>query len=260
MRKHYMLIVSLVLVSLLLTGCLGGTNTKYVYDGSPTALEVVIKRDAVGPMALSALSDEPEPSVAHVRIWRINNKGQIIYSVRREVPIDPTKATYTLAEELPAQPGYNISAMHADRDGFFEIAEQTINAPADIVTTANIALTPLQFTTHAPEEMYSGGYLGQFWIEFPEEYDHLLDYGILLGLSPWTENGVGGTTFFERTDMHNFYLPEVHDIQTMYYQMVVFAKEGTYRGKQIERPTGFFPSVSPNTEPPHIELLPSPRP
>jgi len=41
MRKCYILILSLV--SLLLTGCLG-TSSKYVYDGSPTALEVVINQ------------------------------------------------------------------------------------------------------------------------------------------------------------------------------------------------------------------------
>lgn len=247
MRKRYILILSLV--SLLLTGCLGGTSTNYIYDGSPTTLEVVIKRDAPQVAAMSAMSDEEEPSKVQVRIWRTNDEGQVIYSVYREIPIYPTKTTYTLNEELPAQPGYKITAMYANHGGFFEIAEQEINAPAERVTTANIALVPLRPVVHVPDIMYSGGSLEQIWVEFPKEYDHLLDY--MMGL----DFSLPVKLFYDSAFLKDGYLPEVKEPAKMYYQVIVFAKDGTYKG---DRPMGHFLESSNGENLPYITVIPSP--
>ena len=97
--------------------------------------------------------------------------------------------------------------------------------------------------------MYSGGSLGQFTVALPEEYSHLLEYGIMIGSTPWTENGNGDILYL---DLDEAYLPEVTEAQTLYYQMVVVAKKGTFTG---ERPTAYFPDLNEQALP-HIAIHP----
>ena len=186
MRKRYILILSLV--SLLLTGCLGGTSTSYVYDGSPTALEVVIKRDAVGPMALSALSDEPE-QFARVRIWKENSRGDVIYDIDRKIPIEEITSSgegCSLSEEVPADKDYNIAVVY-EGSGTLEVGRSIANTPAGMLTTTTITLAPLEFTFCKPDEIFGGGSSSQFYVDFSDP-ECGFRYTVHFATLPWTEN------------------------------------------------------------------------
>jgi hypothetical protein len=235
MRKGYILIA--VVASLLLTGCFGPAG--YHFDDSPTMLDITLKRTPNG---------DTIPTNAKVRIWKTNPEGQIVYSLHRNVTIDPDSQIAKLAVEVPAKSAYRVAAMHASQ-GVFEIGERMINAPREQMTAVTISLTPIDVTINAPDKVYSGGSLGQFAVALPEEYSHLLEYGIMIGSTPWTENGKGDTLHL---DLDEAYLSEVTEAQTLYYQMVVVAKKGTFTG---ERPTAYFPDLNEQALP-HITIYP----
>jgi hypothetical protein len=261
MRKLYMLIVSLIFASLLLTGCLGGTSTKYVYDGSPTALEVVIKRDAVGPMALSALSDEPE-RYANVRIWKENSAGDVIYSVVRQIPIgEITGEGYTLSEELPSDKDYNVTAIYTG-DGVFEVGEITTDAPANMMTTATLTIDPLDFVFHKPNEVYSGGTTGQFWVEFLE-LPNELEYIVYLATASWTANGKNTGGYLELPEGGSAWVaytsaitkkafPEVSTPTKLHYQLKIAGKTAHTTN------VSYYPDLDYDNELPFVWLLPQP--
>jgi len=218
MRKRYILILSLV--SLLLTGCLGGTSTNYIYDGSPTALEVVIRRDTVGPMSLSA-TDQSKQFV-RVKLWMDNDAGETIYQSSETIPLGEITADgYTLAREVPANKGYSVVAVYSDNRGYFEVAQQLqINAPAEKVTTASVNMVPVEYEIVIPDKMYSGGTMNQFKIVFPAEYKHLFDYGIYFRSWPWAVNGEPSLGSYSRPEAPiNTY--QVDGPLEVYYQFVI---------------------------------------
>lgn len=225
MPKHRLLLT--VLTALLLVGCLGPAG--YHFDDSPTVLEITLKRTS---------ADNTDPTNAKVQIWKANPDGKTIYSLFREVPIESGVSTYTLTEEVPAKSAYRITAMYANHEGFFEFGERMINAPRQKITTVTVNLAPIDVSVHAPDKLYSGGSLGQFSVELPDEHEHQLSYGILIGSESWSENGQGGDVHL---DLENTYLPNVDEAQKMYYQMVVFANDETYIG---ERPTAYYPDLN----------------
>lgn len=80
MRKSYVLLV--VLVSLLLVGC----SPSYLFDDSQTVLEVTLKRTS---------ADQTVPANIKVRIWKTDATDTVIYSVFRDIPVEPGVSTYT---------------------------------------------------------------------------------------------------------------------------------------------------------------------
>lgn len=256
MRKHYMLIVSLILVSLLLTGCLGRTSTKYVYDGSPTALEVVIKRDAVEPMALSVLSDEPEQLV-QVRLWMDNDAGETIYQTSQTVPLrDITDEGYTMARQVPADRGYSVLAIYSDNQGYFEVAQQKqINAPAGVLTTSSVELIPVEYEIVIPDKMYSGGTMNQFKIVFPEEFEYLFDYGIYYSNAPWTTNGPDYYAGYSAPS-HPRDVYQTNEPLEVYYQWVIHLNPDCVNAARERR--SWIPNLEYESELPTFWVYPHP--
>lgn len=218
MHKSMILIVALALI---FTGCLGGSSTNYVYDGSPTALEVVIKRDTSKSAALSTMSTGPE-KFATFRIWKENNDGDIIYSTTESVPLSAITADgYKVAKQVPADQGYQIVGIYSDNKGYFEVATQAkINVPAAKMTTTNVTMKPVEYTITVPERMYSGGSMNQFKITFPEEYQHLFEYGIYYMNLPWGNNG-GSYLLNYSTPKYPNYAHQVTEPTDFYYQFVI---------------------------------------
>jgi hypothetical protein len=212
--------ITLILVSLLLTGCLGRTSTKYVYDGSPTALEVVIKRDAVGPMSLSAT--EQSKQFVRVKLWMDNDAGETIYQSSETIPLSEITADgYKLAREVPANKGYSVVAVYSDNRGYFEVAQQLqINAPAEKVTTASVNMVPVEYEIVIPDKMYSGGTMNQFKIVFPEEYVHLFSHAIRFSYAPWEVNGDPYRTEYSSPRLPKN-APKVEQPEKYYYQLVI---------------------------------------
>ncbi|HBG01623.1 MAG TPA: hypothetical protein DDW87_08635 [Firmicutes bacterium] len=223
MRKSYVLLV--VLVSLLLVGC----SPSYLFDDSQTVLEVTLKRTS---------ADQKVPANIKVRIWKTDATDTVIYSIFRDIPVEPGVSTYTFAEELPAKSAYRVTAIYGNHEGFFEVGERMVNAPREQISTATVNLAPINVTLHAPDKVYSGGSLSQFSVGLPGEHENKLDYGIVIGPAPWADNGTGSELYL---DLESAHLPEVDEAQTLYYQMVVVAKEGTYIG---DRPTAYFPDLN----------------
>lgn len=218
MQKRNLMMITLILTALLLTGCLGRTSTKYVYDGSPTALEVVIKRNAVGPMALSSESEQ----YVRVQLWMDNEAGETIYQTSETIPLAEVAGEgYTLAREVPADKGYSVLAIYSDNQGYFEVAQQTqINAPAEKVTTANVGMVPVEYEIVIPEAMYSGGTMNQFKIIFPKEYEYLFDYGIYFRSWSWDVNGAPSLGNYSRPETPKN-VTQVFEPREYYYQFVV---------------------------------------
>lgn len=252
--RNKWLIIVLVLTPLLFTGCFGSrSQTDYAYDGTPTSLKVVLKRNAVQSKSLTAYVNPYEDDYINVRIWKTDGNGRVIYSVVREVLLEDLETDYTLAETVPADQGYNVTAIYADRKGTFEVGQTKVNAPAKTLTTASVQIAPLNYTLHKPDVAYSGGDMNQFWVEFPESLESALYYTVYLGMSPWDGNG-GGTWYTSKVT--NKPLPEITEPKKLYYQVRTFAEDGYYR---YIRPYVYYPDIEQGKELPYIWFYPSPE-
>lgn len=261
--------IILLIVTMLLTGCIGAERP--VYDGSPTALNVVVKRNTVQALAegepentVQALAEgepeEGEPEVVKVRIWKTNEQGQVIYSVMRDVPLDEIVSAeegYTLSEVVPADKKYKVTAFYV-QEGTFEIDETTVNVPADKVTTTNLTLKDLSYLLDVPEKVYSGGSTEQFKL-LPSEFEDVLHYQVYLALAPWNGNGNNRVPYLEWLAWSttswkgaNRFFPEVSEPTKLYYQFSI-----TYNA-QVYNPFAYFPNLASGEELPYIWLLPSP--
>lgn len=262
MRKRYLLVVTFLLASLALTGCFGGSSTNYVYNGSPTALKVVIKR-AGGSIASKSLQATPlGDDHAKVRIWKSNSAGDVIYSVVRQIPISEiTSEGYAFSEEVPSDKGYNITAIYTG-DGIFEAGESRVNAPADESTITTVTINPLEFIFHQPVEVYSGGATNQFRVEFQELKDDLR-YTVYLATAPWTANGennspylqipVGGSAWTDYTSaVRNRSFPEVFEPTKLYYQLLISSDDPQLKG------ISWYPDTDRGEELPFVWYYPSP--
>lgn len=248
--------IILLIVTMLLTGCIGAERP--VYDGSPTALNVVIKRDTATVSAL--VESESEPETVKVRIWKTNEQGQVIYSVMRDVPLEEIESVeegYTLSEVVPADKKYKATAFYV-QEGTFEIDETTVNVPADKVTTTNLTLKDLSYLLDVPEKVYSGGSTEQFKL-LPSEFGNALRYQVYLALAPWNGNGNNRVPYLEwlawsttSWEGANRFFPEVSEPTKLYYQFSI-----RYNA-QVYNPFAYFPNLASGEELPYIWLLPSP--
>lgn len=251
--------IILLIVTMLLAGCIGAK--KPVYDGSPTALNVIIKRDAVDGMR--ALSDsEPEPETVKVRIWKANEQGQVIYSVMRDIPLDEIESGeegYTLTETVPANKDYKVTAVYAGQ-GVLETDEKTVSAPAEAVTTINLSLSQINAVFHKPDVAFSGGTTNQFWVEFLELQD-FFTYEVYLATTPWTENGLNGIVetpdcmWSGRADRSYYWsFMEVERPYRIYYQFHVKSVHPHIYGHI----SIYYPDLTTSEELPYIDYYPSP--
>jgi hypothetical protein len=250
--------IILLIVTMLLAGCIGAKRP--VYDGSPTALNVVIKRDTATVSAL--VESESEPETVKVRIWKTNEQGQVIYSVMRDVPLEEIESVeegYTLMETVPANKGYTVTAVYAGQSTL-ETDTRTVDAPADAVTTINLSLSPINAVFHKPDVAFSGGSSTQFWVEFLELGDYLT-YEVYLATTPWLENGLKssvespGPGWEGRTDTwYNWFFQEIDKPGRIYYQYHVVSTHPNLFGNI----SIYYPDLTTETELPYIEYYPSP--
>lgn len=262
MRKHHILIITLI--SLLLTGCFG-SRTSYVYDGSPTALEIVIKRN--NSTALRALQKDSEPEseqYVRIRIWKKNEHGDVVYSAVRSVPLSAvsTEQGYTMSEVLPSDKGYYVSAVYADTKGLIEAAESNIDVPAETLTTTTLALTPIEYEVIAPGVLFSGGSLNQFKATIPDEYSHIFRVRLYYSNLPWQTNSVDG---YGRNVVE---LPTTKSVGTVYsptpiyYQFVISLREDYWLPPYPPVPssdtTTYIPNLDAGEELPHVMRYPDP--
>lgn len=260
MRKRYLII--LMLMSLLLVGCLGGSSSSdhHMYDGSPTNLEIVLKRDAIGVASMTETSKKVK-----VRIWKENKLGEVIYGVTKEVPINEiTSSGVTLAHEVPADKGYNVLAFYSDDEGYFEASQElAINAPAETMTTASIELVPIQYEIVVPDKMYHGGTMNQFKIIFPPEYEHLFSYGIYFYSIPWETNGWLFEVNGGMSSRWNYSTPTaplsvsaMHEPRIYYYQFKIVPE--AYNNERWHYfPHIFIPNLETGAELPTFTVYPS---
>lgn len=169
--------IILLIVTMLLAGCIGAK--KPVYDGSPTALNVVIKRDTATASAL--VESEPEDYI-HVQIWKENDQGVVIYNVYRQIPVTDD-IEYVLNEVVPSDKQYEISAVYGE-EYCIEAAKRSVDVPAETSTTVVVNLQEVKHILHKPEAIYSGGSTSQFWIDFPGS-ELEFDWRILLSNGSW---------------------------------------------------------------------------
>ena len=263
--RNKWLIIVLVLTPLLFTGCFGSrSRTDYTYDGRPTVLEVVIKRDnkpVAKSLTLSAMTKETE-QYAHVRIWKENSRGDVIYDTVKRVPLSQIDNNgYKLVQEVPANKGYSVTVIYSDTKGYFEVGEQTaVDAPAEHLTTTSVVMAPMEYEIVVPDALYTGGTLNQFKVILPEKYVHIFDYALRYSSGPWTENN----TYFANhtllpTDrrMYTIYNPT-----TIYYQFIISLRpEYVYRRLSHEPwvpTTGYIPNLDYEGTLPSVMAYPEP--
>jgi len=245
--------IILLIVTMLLAGCIGAKRP--VYDGSPTALNVVIKRDTVRALVES----ESEPETVKVKIWKTNDQGIVIYSVVREVPIDDIESAekgYTLSEVIPADRSYTVAAFYPSGEAL-ETDSKTVHAPADIMTTVSLSLSPVNHVLHKPDTVYSGGSTAQFYIEFLELGGEL-DYTIYLATAPWRTNGKMDTEVFAWclvTSKGIYYsLPEITEPTKLYYQYRIYTRDPNICGSEV-----YYPNLGIESELPYVWFYPCPE-
>ncbi len=250
---------SVVLITLLLSGCVFGVKEN-VYDGTPAALNVTLKRNTINAMSVMSEPVNEEPKHVNVRIWKTDESGTLIYSVVKQALLESVEAEtegYILSEIVPADKGYKVTALYVERE-MFEIDETTVNVPADKVTTVNLALKDLSYLLDVPEKVYSGGSTEQFKL-LPSEFEDVLRYQVYLALAPWNGNGNNRVPYLEwlawsttSWEGANRFFPEVSEPTKLYYQFSI-----TYNA-QVYNPFAYFPNLASGEELPYIWLLPSP--
>lgn len=256
-------VFALTIIVLLLSGCTLSVQ-KPVFDGSPTALNITITRDTVN--ALAATTNTDEQDYINVRIWKTDSDGTMIYSVARQVPLEPVLKTgsYTLSEVVPSNKQYKVAAIYA-KDGVLETSEAIVNAPADHVTNVTLNLKPFEYTLYVPDAVYSGGSSKQFKIEFNELRDlgDDITYTFYLATAPWTKNGYnqlpylqipeGGSAWRMITTKAIYYsFPEVYEPAKLYYQYEISCRVGN------GWVTAYYPDLEQTDELPYIWIYPSP--
>lgn len=263
--RNKWLIIVLVLTPLLFTGCFGSrSRTDYTYDGRPTVLEVVLKRNnthATKSFAVSPVAQAPE-QYAHVRIWKENGRGDIIYDTVKRVPLSQIDNNgYKLVQEVPASKGYSITIIYSDTKGYFEVGEQTaVDAPAEHLTTTSVAMAPMEYEIVVPDVLYVGGTLNQFKVILPEKYVHVFDYALRYSNGPWTENN----TYFANhtrlpTDrrMYTIYNPT-----TIYYQFIISLRPEYHYQRLPHEPwvptTAYIPNLDCGDTLPFVMAYPEP--
>lgn len=249
MRKKAML-VCLVLASLLFAGCLGSS---YVYDGKPAVLEVVIKRDNIQSLALNAIDYTQEQ--VHVRIWKENSAGEVIYDTVKVIPLNEiTSEGYSLSEEVPSDKGYSIAAVYSDKKQHIEATKYSgVDVPFGRMTTVTTTLEPIDFEVIAPDVLFTGGSFNQFKVNLPAEYADMFDIGLRYRNLPWPTNTEPVNYTMLPTDKRMY---TVHNPTTLYYQFVIRVKD-EYRAMRPD-PTVHIPNLDYESELPFVWAYPDP--
>lgn len=200
--------VSLVLLAILLTGCLGGgnkppTTPDELFTGEPTPVTIALERQGVvQPMArlMSAESDDSSDMLsASIRVQRRTPSGYVDFERVFIIDVPRDATTVELPIELSATKNYHITAsvydpnrLSSDRlPTMVELSyEQSFGVMAQHVNRVAIPVQELQYEIVAPDELYSGGDLRQIHIRLPNGY-YLRDMRIssYYGLNPWDRNG-----------------------------------------------------------------------
>lgn len=238
----------LLIVVIMLTGCFNVDQA--IYDGSPAALNITLKRDIV---AVANLEEEQHEQV-YVRVQKNNESGDVIYSILRTVLLSEVEAGYTLSEVVPAGKNYNVSAIYAGQ-GVIESAETVVDVAAEKSVTTTLTLSDLDYIFAVPGEVYSGGTVRQFNVEFLELVDEL-KWRVYLATAPWAENGAkkldipdGGSAWkVIVAESSNYKFKEVTEPIKLYYQLLIY--DGYI--------SGYFPDLETGKELPYIWLYPSP--
>ena len=124
-----------------------------------------------------------------------------------------------------------------------------------MVTTANIELVPVEYEIVVPGKMYSGGTMNQFKIVFPEEYEHLFDYGIYYSFTPWEVNGDVYKTSYSRPDLPKS-APQVSEPTELWYQLVIHPNSNYVSGVPALR--AYIPNLDYEKELPTYWVYPTP--
>lgn len=261
MRKF--LVAILTLLALVVSGCGGSGKPKsplpsHTYSGEPTDVVVTVKRSeapAIAPMSMQLMDAKGETQTLNVTIYKGNT-----YRIHRQLEVEPGFEQTALEMIVPSDQGYSVAAILVDGDRLIEAGRQAgVNAPDGIETMVSLPIGTPEYTLHKPDQMYSGGDLGQFSVSLAEHLRHILyESYIYFGLSEWTslnefyalydakprQGWLGGNMVF---------LPEFTQATHLYYQVSICALPG-YFGD--DRPCFFFPAMG---EPlPHIMVYPSP--
>lgn len=269
MRKLSFLVSILILMSLALTGCSSGVISPIpdnpippdpddVFDGSETHLIIEFERQAPKPKTFAEVPKEGLTS--YIRISRTEGFHEV-YSVLREVPVDPNKRTYSLEHVLPAEQGYKIGAILINENNeFLEFGiETSIDAPANAITTHQTQLIKPEYTLEMPEKMYSGGSLGQISIKTPSHYEGYAYVNLFLGLEPWDRNGLGEPNGWRIPGGSNGggRLPEVTKPTKLYYQVRVEAANRMFPDDR-SWPYAYHPDLAKGQELDFIWIYPYP--
>ena len=289
MRKNRTLFITLVLVSILLAGCVGGgtgiispnppigsnppiapnppitTEPDAIFDGSPTHLSLIFERDIPGVafLGLNSASNEVTNEIAYVKTTRFE-RGQQVYSVTREIELEEGVRTFSVDNQLPAAMGYRTTALVLRGNEFIEIGfSPQIDAPAKTITSTTIPMVKPEYTLTFPEKLYSGGSVRQIKANAPGD---LMFAYVWIGLNPWDRNGTsglwaanpGGTnpTGWIVGAVHGF-LPEVTEPTKLYYQVGV-GPRGDLVPDERNWPYAYTPNVENGEELPYVWIYPHP--
>lgn len=264
--RNKWLIIVLVLTPLLFTGCFGSrSRTDYTYDGRPTVLEVVIKRDnkpVAKSLTLSAMTKETE-QYAHVRIWKENSRGDVIYDTVKRVPLSQIDNNgYKLVQEVPASKGYSITIIYSDTKGYFEVGEQTaVDAPAEHLTTTSVVMAPMEYEIVVPDALYTGGTLNQFEVILPEKYQHIFEVALRYGGEvPWTENQTYSGNYTKLPTDKRMYT--IYNPTPIYYQFIISLRPEYHYQRLPHEPwvptTAYIPNLDCGDTLPFVMAYPEP--